>query len=144
MSSALRATVIGIFGALWLSGCAWLVLHFFFSQRSDFGPVESPWSPTLLRVHGWIAVVSVFLLGWVTARHVSDRFFQAQRRVSGLSMVTLAVILALTGYGLYYTTGHLHGVAAIVHETIGGLAVLFALVHWTRRRTANVHARFTA
>ena len=87
-----------------------------------------------LRIHGWIAVVSVFLLGWVTARHVSDLWPQTIKRVSGIAVAGVAIILALTGYALYYTTDRLHDVAGIVHEVLGMTAVLFALTHWRRYR----------
>jgi hypothetical protein len=134
MSPGLRSTVIVTFGALWLSGCYWLILHYFFAQPSDFGPVQHPWAPQTLRVHGWIAVAGVFLLGWITARHVSDRWSQTAKRVSGLAIAGVAVVLAVTGYALYYTTDRLHDVAGVIHETVGGIAILLALTHWKRRR----------
>jgi fucose 4-O-acetylase-like acetyltransferase len=122
-------------GTLWLSGCCWLVLHFFFSQPTDWGSVQHPWAPAVLKIHGWIAVASVFLLGWVTSQHVSDRWSQTRKRVSGLGIVSVAAILAVTGYGLYYTTDRLHDDAAVIHEAIGSAAILLALVHWRRRST---------
>jgi len=134
MSLALRSAVIVAFGALWLTGCLWLVLHFFFAQPSDFGAVENSWSPAILRIHGWIAVSGVFLLGWVTARHVSDRWPQMIKRASGISMATVAAILALTGYALYYTTDRVHEAAGVAHEIIGVAGLLFALTHWRRYR----------
>jgi len=134
MSLALRSAVIVAFGALWLTGCLWLVLHYFFAQPSDFGAVENSWSPAILRIHGWIAVSGVFLLGWVTARHVSDRWPHMVKRASGISMATVAAMLALTGYALYYTTDRLHDAAGVAHEIIGVAALLFALTHWRRYR----------
>jgi hypothetical protein len=134
MSAALKSAVMVTFGALWLSGCYWLILHYFFAQPSDFGPVQQPWAPAVLKIHGWVAVASVFLLGWVTARHVSDRLPQTPKRVSGLAIASVAVTLAVTGYALYYTTDRLHDLAGLAHETIGGAAVLLALTHWKRRR----------
>jgi hypothetical protein len=134
MSLGLRSAVMVAFGALWLTGCLWLLLHYFFAQQTDFGPVENRWSPVILRIHGWIAVSGIFLLGWVTARHVSDRWPQMIKRASGISMATIAVILALTGYALYYTTDRLHDSAGVTHEIIGVAAFLFALTHWRRYR----------
>lgn len=134
MPAGLRAAIIGTFGVLWLSGCYWLVLHYFFAQASDFGPIQHPWTPVILRIHGWIAVAGVFLLGWITARHVSDRWPQMIKRLSGICIGGIAVILALTGYGLYYTTDRLHDAADIIHEVLGGAAVVFALIHWRRYR----------
>jgi hypothetical protein len=134
MSAGLRSTIIATFGGLWLTGCYWLVLHYFFSQPSDFGAVQHPWAPAVLKVHGWIAVAGVFLLGWITARHVSDRWPQTARRISGIAIVGVAAILAVTGYALYYTTDRLHDLAGLTHEAVGGVAILLALTHWRRRR----------
>ena len=122
------------FGALWVSGCYWLILQYFFSQPSDFGAVQHPWAPLVLKVHGWMAVGGMFLLGWVTAGHVTDRWSQSPRRASGLAMASVAILLALTGYALYYTTDRLHDLAGVAHEIVGGGAILLALTHWRRRR----------
>lgn len=134
MSGGLRLAVMLIFGGLWLSGCYWLLLHYFFARASQFGPVQHPWEPVILRVHGWIAVAGVFLLGWITAQHVSDRWQQAIKRVSGVAIASVAAILAVTGYALYYTTDRLHDIAGAAHEVVGGTAVLLALTHWRRHR----------
>jgi hypothetical protein len=49
-------------------------------------------------------------------------------------MATVAVILALSGYALYYTTDRLHDLAGVTHEIIGVAAFLLALTHWRRYR----------
>jgi hypothetical protein len=134
MSAGLRWAIFMTFGALWVSGCHWLVLHYFFTRPSDFGPLQHPWAPLVLRVHGWLAVGSVFLLGWITSRHVNDRWPQMIKRASGLAMASVAAALALTGYALYYTTDRLHDVAAVAHEVVGATAFLFALTHFRRHR----------
>ena|SRR5665213_1572279 len=134
MSTGLRVAIFATFGALWASGCYWLALNYFFAQATQFGPVQHPWAPTILRVHGWIAVATVFLLGWITARHVGDRWPQMHKRISGLAVASVAAILAITGYALYYTTDRLHDVAGVAHEIIGVAAILFALTHWRRYR----------
>ncbi|MFL6601437.1 MAG: hypothetical protein ACJ8R9_08905 [Steroidobacteraceae bacterium] len=137
MSGGLRFAVMLTFGTLWLSGCYWLLLHHFFARPTDFGPVEHPWSPAILKIHGWIAVAAVFLLGWITARHVSDRWPQMTKRVSGVGIASVAAILAVTGYALYYTTDRLHDFAGVVHEVLGGAAILLALAHWRPHRRAR-------
>jgi hypothetical protein len=144
MSEGLRWAVYVTFGALWASGCYWLVLHYLFARETDFGLAQHPWGPMVLRVHGWIAVGSVFLLGWITARHVSDRWPQVIKRVSGLAIASVAAVLAVTGYALYYTNDVLHDDAGTVHQFIGAVAVLLALTHWRRhrpRRQRSVGAR---
>lgn len=141
MSKGLRLAIFVTFGALWASGSYWLILHYFFARPGDFGPVGHPWEPAVMRLHGWIAMAVVFLLGWVTALHVGERWPGMNRRVSGLSMVSVAVLLALSGYALYYTTAGFHDAAAVVHEVLGAAAILFALIHWRGYRTRSVRSR---
>jgi hypothetical protein len=86
MSTALRRAIYSICTLLWLSGCAWLVMHFAVPTETDFGPAPNPWEPVILRIHGWSAVGGVFLLGWITAGHISDRWRRARNRVSGFSL----------------------------------------------------------
>jgi MFS family permease len=135
MPTALRRAIYAVCALLWLSGCAWLIVHFAFPTPTDFGPAPNPWEPVILRMHGWSAVSGVFLLGWITAGHISDRWRRSRNRVSGFSLAGFAVALLLSGYALYYTTDGLHDVAATLHEVLGVVAIVFALIHW-RRNTA--------
>lgn len=140
MPSALRRAINWTCTLLWLSGCAWLVAHFGFPARTDFGPAPNPWEPGLLRVHGWLAVGAVFLSGWITAGHISDRWRRSRNRLSGFSLAGFAAVLTLTGYALYYTADRLHDGAAVTHEVLGTLVIVFALVHWrgsTARSVSN-------
>ena len=139
MSTATRRLTYAICALLWLSGCAWLIAHFAFPAATDFGPAPNPLEPLLLRVHGWLAVATVFLFGWLTAEHISDRWYKSRNRVSGLSLVGFAAVLVITGYALYYTTDRLHDTAAVAHEALGAVAVVFALAHWKgkERSAAN-------
>lgn len=130
MPPALRRAIYVLCALLWASGCAWLVLHYAFSEHTDFGPAPNPWEPTVLRLHGWLAVSVVFLLGWVTAGHIADRWRRARKRWSGFALAGFALALVVTGYALYYTTDRLHDAAALTHEVLGAAAILLALGHW--------------
>lgn len=141
MSTALRRVIYTICTLLWLSGCAWLVVHFFFPVVTDFGPAPNPLEPWLLRVHGWVAVSGIFLFGWITSEHISDRWRKPQNRVSGLSLAVFVSILAVSGYALYYTADRLHDGAAVVHEVLGALAIAFALAHWRARERSAANRR---
>lgn len=132
MSPVLRRAIYVVCTLLWASGCVWLVVHFFFPATTDFGPAPSPWEPVFLRIHGWVAVCTVFLLGWITAEHISDRWRRSRNRVTGLSLAGFALVLVLSGYALYYTTDYFHDVAAVAHEALGMAAIIIALLHWTR------------
>jgi hypothetical protein len=132
MSVALRLAIFATCATLWVSGCLWLVLHFGFAKQTDFGPSPNPWEPLVMRVHGWMAVGGVFLLGWITAGHISERWTSRRNRVSGLALAAAAGVLVVTGYALYYTADRLHDTAAVMHELLGGGTILLALTHWWR------------
>jgi hypothetical protein len=137
MSASLRMLTFSAGALLWISGVAWLVLHYGFAQRTAFGPLPNPWEPTVMRVHGLLAVAGVFLLGWITAGHMSERWRSRPRRISGLLLAASGAILIMSGYALYYTTGSPHEVAALAHEVLGAAALIVALAHWWRRRTVR-------
>lgn len=130
----LRMTMYVVAALLWVSGAAWLVLHYVFPQASAFGPLPNPWEAPLMRVHGLVAVCGVFLIGWMTAAHVTARWSSDRNRRSGLTLGVTALLLVFSGYALYYTTGLPHDGAGYLHELIGALAPAAALAHWWRNR----------
>lgn len=132
MSTALRRGIYAVCALLWVSGCTWLVIHYAFPTTTDFGPAPNPWEPVILCLHGWSALCGVFLLGWITAGHISDRWRRSRNRLSGFSLAGFALVLVLSGYALYYTTDRFHDVAASLHEVLGVVAIAFALTHWLR------------
>ena len=79
MSIGLRRAIYVLCALLWVSGCAWLVVHFAFPTATDFGPAPNPFEPLLLRMHGWGAVcgfgaalaATALLLEAATARRAS-------------------------------------------------------------------------
>ena len=94
MSRALRAAILTLGVLLWVSGAAWLVLHFAFAQQTPFGPLPNPWEAPLMRVHGVLAVGGVFLLGWIIGGHTLERWGSARNRLSGLVLTGAAALLA--------------------------------------------------
>jgi hypothetical protein len=134
---ALRAVVYAVAALLWVSGTLWLVLHYTQAQASAFGPLPNPWEAPLMRTHGIIGVGAVFLIGWMTAVHVSVRWAGERKRRSGLALAGTALLLVLSGYALYYTIGFPHDVAARLHEALGVLAPAAALAHWWRNRSRD-------
>jgi len=131
MPPALRATTYMVFTALWLSGCVWLVLHLFFAVQGEFGIVQHPWEPPLLLVHGIIAVIGLYVLGWLSARHIAEVWEQSRRRLSGISLLTLSFVLSASGFALFFLTGDAaRAVSTVVHEILGVAVVVFAIEHW--------------
>jgi len=133
MPVALRLTLWTAFAALWASGCLWLALHLGLEKQTEFGPVPNPWEAPVMRIHGWLAVLGVFLLGWIAGNHVLDRWTARRNRNSGLMLAGAAALIVVSGYALYYTTDRLQSAAAVVHEVLGAAAILLGLLHWVRR-----------
>src|SRR5262249_47266381 len=126
---------IALLTALWLTGVLWIVLHYAFPGRSDFGPAPNAWEPPMLRIHGIVAVVGVFLLGFLTARHVAETWRRPRNRISGYALVAACAVLALSGYALYYVTfDSAHLVVAKIHEVVGAAGILAALSHWLQKK----------
>jgi hypothetical protein len=138
LTAWLRRSVYSSFGLLWLTGCAWLVLHFFFQSATEFGSAPHPWEPRLMVVHGALAVAAIFLFGWISGAHIGVHWERGFKRVSGIVLIALVVLLSLTGLGSYYVTDDsLRESTALLHETAGAIALVPALVHWVRKRLAR-------
>ena len=131
---AVRIAIYAVGALLWLTGVVWLVLHHALPQATPFGPLPNVWEAPLMRAHGLIAVCSVFLIGWMTAAHVTPRWTSDRNRRSGLMLGVTALLLVVSGYALYYSTGTPHDAAALVHEVIGTLSPAAAFAHWWRQR----------
>jgi heme A synthase len=146
MSPGLRRALYAAFGLLWLSGSAWLVLHYLFRTEGEFGPAPHPWEPGVLTVHGIVAMLALFLFGWVSGGHIGDNWRPRLRRASGVWLTSLLGALVLTGIANYYLVdGGWHEGSALVHEIIG-VAVLLPLAwHFfkPRRRQSSTPGRAT-
>jgi hypothetical protein len=135
MATWLRNSLYCSLGALWLTGCAWLLLHFFFQRTTDFGVAPHPLQPGLLATHGVLAVAAVFFFGSVAGTHIGDNWGRRFNKGSGLALVIVIGTLTITGLCSYYvTTESVSRAAAVVHEALGVLAITPALIHWLRRR----------
>ncbi len=140
VSARILAGVVYCSLLLWCSGIAWIVLHYFFPTVSEFGSTPNPWEPTVIRVHGVLALLTIFLLGWIGSTHVSLRWHQWRTHLHGPIMVVIAIALAITGYALYYVVDDAprHAVS-VTHEVIGALAIIAALMHFRKRSSNKPH-----
>ncbi|HWJ35619.1 MAG TPA: hypothetical protein VNR70_10130 [Steroidobacteraceae bacterium] len=137
MRNRQRTAIYAVLGALWLSGCLWLALDQFFARPGQFGPMPHPWQPAILLIHGIVAIAGMYLLGWVTARHVLKWWPGRLRRVSGTTLATLLVLLVVSGFALFFLSDD-RGLraAALSHDALGLIVTVFGIQHWffARRR----------
>lgn len=89
-------------GILFASGLGWLIAHYLFAGRGDFGDAPHPSEPWWLRIHGAAAMGFLIALGSLLPGHISRAWHARRNHRSGLFMLTLVAVLILTGYGLYY------------------------------------------
>ena len=133
-SKSFRATTMSALLVLWLSGTWWVVLHYLFPAHTDFGPSPNPLEPTLMRIHGAVAVFAVALLGWIGARHVAENWSRSRKRVSGIAILSAYIVLVVSGYALYYLLqDQLRERVGQVHEVLGVASIAIALTHWIKR-----------
>ncbi len=97
-----RKAVSLAFSALWLSGVAWLLLHYYLATEGDFGPRPHWLEPWSLRLHGLLAMIVLTVLGSLVPVHMKLAWARARNRAGGLLMVAVCVWLVLTGYALWY------------------------------------------
>ena len=138
-----RAAVYLIVGVLWISGFAWLCLDQFAAQPGPFGSIRHPLQPPLLLAHGVVAVASLYLFGWIGARHALRWWACGLRRMSGGTLASILALLILTGFALFFLSSDAwQRYTAAVHDVLGIAVTLFAIQHWFfGRRSARARAQ---
>jgi hypothetical protein len=135
MASGQRGWVYLIMGALWLSGCIWLCLDQFFTVRGPFGKTPHPWQAPLVLLHGVIAISSMYLLGWISARHATHSWIRRQRRISGGVLSSFLTVLIVSGFALFFVSDdQWQRIAAVIHEVSGLALTPIAIQHWFLRQ----------
>lgn len=147
LSASLRSAVHLVFSVLWLSGVAWLLLHYFAARPGEFGLVRHPLEAPLLLLHGVVAMLALFVLGWFAALHSADGSRRRARRASGWVLSTLIGVLAIAGCLQFFVSDEgVQSALRLVHEVCGVALLLPALAHLrsfssTARATDRAQAR---
>jgi hypothetical protein len=132
-----RAAIYLVLGGLWLSGCVWLLLDQFVKRSGPFDAAPHPWQPTILLIHGIVAIAGMYLLGWVTACHVLRWWPSRLRRLSGGTLATFLTLLVVSGFALFFVSDdQWQRIAAVTHDVLGVGVTVFGIQHWffARRR----------
>lgn len=136
MSRRVRNIVMYGASALWLSGAIWMVLHYFFSAVTEFGVTPNAWEPFTIRIHGALAMLMLFMFGWIGGTHVAVRWRQWRANLDGLVLLVVTTLLVVSGYSLYYLVDDSQRhVVSLIHQVIGGVIVFVAVIHWSKART---------
>jgi hypothetical protein len=120
-------------GMLWLTGVAWLLLHYFGRIKGEFGPEANPLEPWMLRLHGLAMIVSLLGVGTLLVVHVWKGWGYRYQRLIGFLLLSAVAVLILTGYLLYYVGDEeARSLVSLVHWVVGVLLPVIFLVHYRR------------
>lgn len=118
-------------GALWLTGAAWLALHYFGQVEGEFGPEASPFEPWMLKLHGAAVIAALLGLGSLFVVHVGKGWAHRSQRPAGLTLSAATIVLILSGWLLYYAGGEgLRSWSGTVHWALGLVAPALFVWHY--------------
>lgn len=114
-------------GGLWLSGCAWLLLHYYGQKQGEFGPEMNPLEPLMMKLHGFVLIPALLGIGGMFVAHIPKGWTHERQRVAGATLCMLLTVLIISGYMLYYVGAeNLRAWTSEVHWIIGlGLPAVF-------------------
>jgi hypothetical protein len=87
---------------LFVSGLGWLADHYLFAGSAEFGDAHAPLEPWWLCLHGAAAMAGLAVFGSLFPGHIARAWRLRANRRSGLIMLSIMVLLAVTGWALYY------------------------------------------
>jgi hypothetical protein len=130
--------LVGTAIALLLSGLAWLALHYVWGAGA--GELPHPLEAWAMRVHGLAGFAALFMLGVLAEAHiphgwrVSGRVRHARQRATGVALCSLAGLLAISGYLLYYFAPEFMRPGIGIGHAAAGVAMAgLALLHARRK-----------
>ena len=120
-----KAALYCALAALLGTGILWLIFHYFLQVRGEFGPQPHALEVWWLRLHGASAFVALWFAGLLWGTHAQPGLRQTRWRVSGIAILALLALLALSGYLLYYASDDaLRDLVRLLHWLTGlGLAI---------------------
>ena len=138
--------LLAISGALlWLSGAAWLLLHYFGQMQGEFGPEINPLEPWLLRLHGLVLIPALIGLGGLLVAHIPKGWKDVPQRNIGLGLTGLVIVLIVSGYLLYYLGDEtLRSWTSIAHWSIGLLVPTIFIWHYVHGQSKRRGKRAAA
>ena len=129
LSQRINAALLIVLGALWVSGVGWLLVHYLYARPGEFGVIRHPFETPLLTIHGVLALLGLFLLGWFAGRHAGVAAGR-RRRASGWWLTLWMAALVLAGGAQFFLSSELwQARATLAHEILGAALLLPVLAH---------------
>lgn len=130
-----QVRLLVISGALlWLSGAAWLALHYFGKVQGEFGAETNPFEPWSLRLHGFALIPALMGFGGLLVAHIPKGWRHRDQRSAGAALTATTSILIFSGYLLYYVgSDALREWTSLVHWSLGLVIPGFFIWHYRGR-----------
>ena len=133
-----RIAIHGIALALAASGLLWLVFHYFIHTQGAFGVKPHPLTAWWLRLHGAAAMLALVGAGSLTLTHMRRAWRTRRNRWCGGALAVVTMVLAVTGYLLYYASAEETRTAmSLTHWAIGIIAIGLLPLHVRRGRNRS-------
>ncbi|HEY7168747.1 MAG TPA: DUF4405 domain-containing protein [Candidatus Binatia bacterium] len=123
------------FGILWGSGALWVLIEWF--KDPELGAARTLLQTLSMKIHGAAMLLFLAILGTLLA-HVRRGWILKANRLSGCWIIGLNIILAVTGWLLYYLTNEsFREWSSAIHWSIGlaALPLLSGHIYLGRRST---------
>ncbi|MEO6717546.1 MAG: hypothetical protein ABIM50_09930 [Novosphingobium sp.] len=106
--------------ALWLSGSAWLLLHYYGQVKGEFGPEMNPLEPWMMKLHGLVLIPALLGIGGMFVAHIPKGWTHQHQRIAGIALCAFLGLLIISGYMLYYAGAEeVRNWTSIVHWSLG-------------------------
>jgi heme A synthase len=135
----------GISVLLWLTGVVWLYYRYGVEAQGEPGFQNHPTSSLVLQIHGAAAIGFCIILG-SSLYHIRPGWKKKIQRFSGALLLSVCVLLILTGWGLYYLGDEqFRNITSVTHSFLGLILPVLVFVHvWRiiqdRSKAANTEA----
>lgn len=112
------------------SGTLWLLFHYWVSVDGEFGRAPHPLESWWLKIHGAFGMFTLIVLGSLLPNHMVKAWQRHRNRLTGGVNAAMFLLLALSGYLLYYLGDDTwRGWTSVAHWGIGLGLPLVTLVH---------------
>jgi uncharacterized membrane protein len=129
-----RYFLYGVLALLFLSGVTWAYCNYLVASSGDIETNSKAWA---MKIHGAAAMAALVLLGMILSTHVRFAWRAHRDRANGSIFLSAFVVLAITGYGLYYAGGEqLRACTSWIHLAVGLVLPLLLILHvWLGKKT---------
>ena len=133
LSKTHRWSLYIIWGVISVSG-----LYFAYSQDWQ---MQTPSDLTVdtLKIHGIFAMFMSLIIGSLWSMHIRMSLHRKRNLFSGLSILSIMLLLAFSGTGLYYSPENWHDMVKWLHIWVGVISVTALPIHIIIGRRSRKH-----